>query len=217
MLARHCRRVAFFSVLFALTLMVNSNPNRSIDQAVASEALQQVIAGGSSTEQYKVWVHFQDRTLLISDVDSALDQAEAALTPRAANRRAKMHAPGERLVDVRDLPLNRTLIEQCQKTGARLEKESRWLNAASFTANAQQVAQLTRTAGVTMVAPVRSMRRAAIPTPVGKPRQRDFIPNDIFSDKEATALNYGSNLAAMLQANVVAAHEVGLSGNGVLV
>jgi len=154
---------------------------------------------------------------MISDIGDALDQAESNLTTRAARRRAKMHTPGERLVDVRDLPLNPALLERCQKTGARLQKQSRWLNAASFYADAHQITQLARVPGVVQLTKVQSLRRAAVPTPVGAPQRRQDQPTDLYGPKAATAFDYGTNLAAMQQANVVAAHEVGLSGKGILI
>lgn len=216
MLARNWRRYTSALAIMLLGFLATLSPRIELATDVASLSLRQAVAQGVAGAQYKVWVHFQDRTREIADVEQALDRAEAALSPRAARRRAKMHPAGERLVDVRDLPLNPDLLARCLQTGARLQQQSRWLNAASYCGNAEQIAQLTHLVGVVSVTPVRSMRRAAVPTPVQRPRQRRKGP--VGGDaKAATALDYGTNLAAMQQANVVAAHEVGLSGHGILI
>jgi len=145
--SRKWRPIAQLSVVFLFTLVVAAPGGHVSDSPVISPTLHQALAAGQKDAEYKVWVHFQDRALMISDIGDALDQAESNLTTRAARRRAKMHTPGERLVDVRDLPLNPALLERCQKTGARLQKQSRWLNAASFYADAHQITQLARVPG----------------------------------------------------------------------
>jgi len=160
-----------------------------------------------------VWVYFGARDLSGAYLVAALDQAEASLNPRTARRRAKMHRPGERLVNVQDLPLDGDRLAACLATGARLRHQSRWLNAASFAATPTEVARLQTLPGVLRVSPVRGMRHAAVPRPIGQPQPIVYAP---LSEK-AGPLDYGLNFAAMVQANVPAAHSMGLSGHGVVV
>ncbi len=203
------------SLLCVLVLAVVISGDRQPDPSVTSAQLLQVLHDAGQDKQFKVWVHFEERALTSDELEAALDRAEGELTPRAARRRAKMHAPGERLVEVRDLPLNANILQTCLNSGARMHQQSRWLNAASFWANSTQIARLTHVEGVRRVALVGGLRRAAVPTPVGQPVALGRRPHP--GSAKATAIDYGTNLAAMEQANVVAAHDLGLSGQGVLV
>ncbi len=204
-----------FALMFLSVLLTAGQGAPKFDPAVGSPRLQQALASAPDDAVHKVWVHFENRMLAGAELEAALDLAEAELTPRAARRRAKMHAPGERLVEVRDLPLDSHLLAACSHTGAQLHQQSRWLNAASFRATNIEVAQLTQLSGVKKVDLVAVMQRAAVPTPVGKIENLGNRPGTEFT--KTTTIDYGANLDAMVQANVVAAHDMGLSGQGVLV
>lgn len=204
-----------FALLLLVFMLVAWPDNKRPDASVASPRLLTALAEGSEDAVYKVWVAFQPRGLAGSELIAALDRAEAELNPRAARRRAKMHHSGERLVDGHDLPLNAQLMKKCEATGARLHQQSRWLNAASFRATAGQIAALTQLDGVQRVALVGSLQRAAVPTPVGRVENLSTRPRP--GAKNTTTIDYGTNLAAMQQAGVIAAHDMGLSGQGVLV
>lgn len=184
------------------------------DQTVATPRLMTALATRSDDAPRKVWVRFSDRNLTDSELSVALASAEAELNPRAARRRAKMHPAGENLVDVRDLPLNPTTLAACQATGAVLQHKSRWLNAASFRATPAVIARLTRVPGVRQVDLVGRLQRAALPQPVGTIER---LPRRPHTKSAQTTLDYGANQAAMEQANVPPAHDMGLTGHGVLV
>ncbi len=202
--------------LLLVTILVLAVPaQRQPNAAVASSRLVQAMATGADGAIYKVWVGFQARDLKGEQLVAALDRAEAELHPRAARRRAKMHHAGERLVDKNDLPLNPRTIKSCQATGANLHQQSRWLNAASFYATADQIAELTQVTGVQRVSLVGSLQRAGVPTPVGRVEDRGSRPN--VGSNKATTIDYGTNFDAMDQAGVLAAHDMGLSGHGVIV
>ncbi|MFN2372084.1 MAG: S8 family serine peptidase, partial [Candidatus Krumholzibacteriia bacterium] len=91
-----------------------------------------------------------------------------------------------------------------------LRHASRWLHAASFDATPLQENRLRALPQVRRVQPV---ARGRGPEPV----ERKPLTADPAADKAAAALDYGFNTAAMVQANVTAAHAAGLSGRGVTV
>jgi len=215
---RYCRMLLALVLLFGLVAVSSRAPRP--DASVSSVQLLDVMALSPAETVHKVWVHFQARDLEGPELTAALNRAQAQLNPRAARRRAKMHADqmpnaGAYLVDVRDLPLAPDRLRACRDTGARLHQQSRWLNAASFRATASQVARLTRVPGVRRVELVRGLRRAAVPTPVGRITRWGSGPRD--AAIKTTDLDYGTNQAAMVQANVAPVHDMGLSGKGVLV
>ncbi len=196
-------------------LVLNTTAVFAADQPVTSNRLQQALgeddfAWRSSDGSLTVWVFFKDKGLQGEALDSALDRAEAQLNPRTAWRRAKVKALGQRLVDAGDLPVNTTYLNQALATGAQLRRESRWLNAASFTVTDSQAQALAALPMVRKVDLVARFERRVIPAtePVA----------DGDREKESNwTIDYGGNLAAMEQAGVPAVHEMGITGQGVII
>lgn len=162
----------------------------------------------------KVWVRFRDRDVAPEQLDADLSAARAALSPRALARRERAAAAaGTAAVDARDLPLAPRYLARCEATGAELHRQSRWLNAASFLADDAQLRRLAALPEVAAIEPVARFARAAVPTPV--PESERPAPA---AAKAQTVVDYGDNAAAMVQANVPAAHEqLGVTGAGVVV
>lgn len=160
----------------------------------------------------KVWVHFRDKDVAPSAMPAALARAADRIAPRALARRA-LRARGVTGVDAGDLPLSPRYLARCRATGAELQRQSRWLNAASFLADDDQIRRLARLPEVSRLDLVARGARADVPRPVP-------VPSDLVQPtaKLQTVIDYGANAAAMEQANVPAAHEqLGLSGAGVVV
>ncbi len=155
-----------------------------------------------------VWVHFHPRDLDAVTLDAALIAAAADLDPRAAARRARVLG-ANRVVGLEDLPVNTVGLATVRATGATWRHSSRWLNAASFLATSNQVRTLAALPEVRRVALVATYRR---PAP-----DLTAIPPPPADKTLAWTLDYGTNLAAMEQANVPPAHEAGLSGRDVVV
>lgn len=189
-------------------------PAPRYDPAIALPPPSSAVVAGEDQTTIKVWAYFEDRELTVAARTEALAAAKAQLHPRAARRRAKMNA-GQEWVDGRDLPLSDSVLRACAATGARLHQQSRWLNAASFQATLEQVARLERTPGVRRVTRVCGLRRAHVPTPI--PAASRPLRGPDAGGAKTTTLDYGSNQGAMVQANVVPSHDMGLSGEGVLV
>lgn len=154
-----------------------------------------------------VWVFFAERDAGQAARDLATTRSQ--LDPRTAARRARVRG-ASRVVTLSDLPLSAAHVAAARATGATLRRQSRWLNAASFAATPQQILRLADLPEVVRLGPVVLFRRD-VPKPV---------PGDRFRDADKAAawdLDYGGSQGGLEQANVPPAHEMGLSGRGVLV
>ena len=158
-----------------------------------------------------MWVYLADRDLAPDDLPPALAAAESALPARALQRRAKVLAPGARVVDARDLPLAPRYLAAIAGTGARERHQSRWLNAVSVDATSAQIAELSRLPFVTRIELVVKSRRAL--PPAGADEQTAAESRDDASWR----LNYGGSLAGLEQINVPPVHEAGNFGQGVVI
>lgn len=176
-----------------------------------------VAAGGRDA----YWV-FLDPRAATPEKAGRLADAAAISSPRALARRARRGA----FAGVRDadLPVDAAARARVRATGARLRVESRWLNALSVDATAEEI---ERVAALPEVASVRRVSRRA-PRPVDVPRSLPAPDTDAAPGARRRAagppgaagpaqLDYGPSQAQLQQIGVTALHEAGLSGAGIVI
>ncbi len=211
------------TLLLALLLILAQPALAQDPQVKISPGLEQALADPAEVmrqadDTWAVWVFFTDKALAGADLAAALDAAERSLPERTLKRRAKVKQAGERLVDAGDLPLSVDYLDAVTATGVQSRQQSRWLNAASFDATREQIAAIARLPFVTKVSLVAKFFR---PEPQVTPEEKSAAQQA--KDKaEAAAkgrwsLDYGGSTAGLEQINVPPVHEMGLSGEGVIV
>lgn len=164
---------------------------------------------------YRVWVFFQDKGIATADeYGRAIARVQAGYNQRAIDRRRMRGdnaARGGALFDHHDLPLVEEYVQAVIGYGADLRVESTWLNAVSVEATADQIDQIASLPFVTRMQPV--ARRLPIEPMVGEkadgPTFGGFGP--------ATSVDYGLSLEQLTQINLVALHDEGFTGQGVIV
>jgi subtilisin family serine protease len=158
-----------------------------------------------------VWVLFRDRGFESSQaLEDALLRAERSLSLRAADRRAKMRRGS--LVTESDLPVNAEFVRQILDVGGRFRTVSRTINGLSVRLPRILLEKVAKFPFVAKIQPVAKGWRYEPQTEwiegMGEtPNQMD----------ETDRLNYGNSLNQLNQINVVAAHDAGWTGLGVLV
>jgi subtilisin family serine protease len=165
------------------------------------------LASGDSVD---VWVFFTDRGFTSNaQREAALREAEAKLTPAARARR--MNVKQGRLVDEYDLPVNAGYVQVVLNKGARFRTVSRYVNALS--ARLPQ-GILPEVAGLPFVKEIRPVAKGwrSLPQPEWLQVEPPVPPVEDDID-----LDYGPSYEQLEQINVIAVHDSGFSGNGVLV
>lgn len=158
------------------------------------------------------WIMFADKGIASDrERSQALDWAVDSMTPRARLRREQRRS-ARTLVDKHDLPVCPLYVKAVQNTGARIRVQSRWLNAVSVEASAEQVEAIRQLPFVSDIRPVAAGRR----TPVPAVEEVDSGLNAATADFDITTdLSYGSSLAQLNQMNATALHDLGYTGAGV--
>jgi len=160
----------------------------------------------------KGWVFFRDKGLAEpARLAESLRRAELDLDPRArARRELRRTLPG--LVDVRDVPVSREHVRRVLDTGVELVVESSWLNAVSVRGTAEQFHALAELPFVARVQPVRRGVRLDGPgsqtAPAGGASGTGASPRTV---------DYGLSGPQLEQLNLVAVHERGFTGRGVVI
>jgi subtilisin family serine protease len=178
------------------------------DDPVISDRFSQHLTNLQPQEKVKVWIFFIDKGFLdVENYRSAVTRAENALTPRAAQRRAKTQK--QSLVDFRDLPVSQAYIDRIVDSNAKFRHRSRWLNTASFEVPVSELEEISKLSFVRSIKPVLSGKR--------KPVRIESPPDEPLQGKGLLDLNYGASYAQLEQLNIPAVHNMGYYGQGVLV
>jgi len=168
---------------------------------LASSFLSVAPAQAQSTRH--VWIYLNQRT------PTSLSPEQLGITPRAMKRRAKV-LPADKLIDKYDYPIPQSVIDQIRATGAKIRTVSRWLNAVSVEATDQQVRMISSIPRVASTAAVydlvfREPQAASSPSAEHASRLR-----------KGTGLDYGPSYDQLNNINIIALHDLGINGSGVL-
>lgn len=169
-------------------------------------ALLRQFAGREVDHQVKAWVFFEDTKGFATDAQRkvALRDLRSTYHPRSAQRR-RLRRTDPGLFDVRDLPVPTRYVEAVRALGVRVGVVSRWVNVASVWGTRRQLTEMARLPFVKEIQPV---RRGSKPDPVNV---RD-------TGGVATAAGfYGESEEQLTQINLIALHNAGFTGAGVIV
>ncbi|NOZ08526.1 MAG: S8 family serine peptidase [FCB group bacterium] len=174
-----------------------------------SDGLIQLLDRTTPEMPVKVWVYFTDKGYDTSgELRQALRTARETIPERTLRRRSKTRHGN--LIDERDLPCSASYIRQVLETGAVRRISSKWLNALSVSATTGQLEQIGALPFVQMLEPVYGGIRRE-PTISGN--SAPAAPAPLMQTRN----DYGPSLYQLQEMNVIAAHEAGYTGEGVLV
>lgn len=194
--------VIAFGVVLGIGAAANAQPAERI-----SPRLQAAMASKAADESVAAWVFFTDKGARTA---AMLSEAEARLTPKALQRRLRNRGAGN-LVDHYDLPVNAQYVQEIASRAVRIRHKSRWLNAVSAELKNSEIETIAQLPFVKKIDLVRSARR---PMPEVHPAPPSLSKG---GDPGIHSLNYGPSLAQNQQINVVALHDLGYNGSGVMV
>jgi subtilisin family serine protease len=161
----------------------------------------------------KVWVYFTDKGFTDkAGMAATASRKGVTLTARAQKRRAKV---GRSTLEFTDMPVHQAYVDGVIANGGELRHLSRWLNAASFEIDRDQIGTIAAMDYVRKIGPVMGYEREPVktgpPLPAGESTERKS------SSRSPSVLDYGASLAQLTQLNVIAMHDLGFTGQGVLV
>jgi serine protease AprX len=176
-------------------------PYQSKRSLVISQSLERNFPSTTSA-----WVYFTDRGFATDrEYREALDRAQDNLLPHARWRRSKVR--DFQLVTVHDLPVNAEYVRDVMATGAKKRIVSRYINAVSVDATWEQIQAISRLPFVRAIDPVAKAYREL---PEIQPSRKSY------SAPPTDDLEYGPSYDQLNQIDVIAAHNAGYSGAGVL-
>lgn len=157
----------------------------------------------------KIWIYFTDKGIFsLNSLRKSFHDVQQNLSRHCLWRRSKMRQE-DQLVDYFDLPLFPPYTEEVKSKVVKVRTVSRWLNALSVEATLPQIMDIAKLDFVRKIDLLTTFHRDEPPLPpqTGSDRKRQGIPY----------LNYGSSFTQINQINVIPLHQLGYSGQDVLV
>jgi serine protease AprX len=167
----------------------------------------------------KAWVFFTDKGMRSpQEYDSAIKRLAATYNPRAIHRRALRGANalrGGELFDEHDLPVVAAYVDAVTAAGARVHIISRWLNAVSVWATREQLEQIAGLGFVSKLQPV--ARRQRVDVMNVQELGRGPFDGGSGPARSPSSVSYGLSEEQLEQINLIALHDAGFTGAGVVV
>src|SRR5687767_6126033 len=197
-------------------------PAPQMEPVLGMGAMRRLVAEGRSA----LWVVFTDKGIRDERAfAAAVRQAGERMTPHARDRRAR-EQDGVFSADFDDVPVRSGYVQSVAATGARVRHVSKWLNAVSVMADMTEARRISGLPFVRAILPLRLSRRVAPVSvgpsivPAGPAGGTELAPRLPGKDARAGALqkptNYGASTLQLNGIQVIAVHDSGYSGAGVI-
>ncbi len=164
----------------------------------------------------KAWVFFTDKGLTTkAKRDNAIAAVAATYNERATQRRmmrGDRARRGEPIFDEHDVPVVEAYVDAVEATGAQVHIRSRWLNAVSVRATQEQVEAISH---LPFVKKMQAVARSKGIRPIGEPEE--LLPPTPDKSGDPRTIDYGSGQSQLAQMNLIALHDAGYTGNGVVI
>ncbi|MGB7062630.1 MAG: S8 family serine peptidase, partial [Candidatus Zixiibacteriota bacterium] len=205
-----CLLICLVLLLPVLSVSQSKGPfEYPIDTPKIDLKTQSFLKGLAPDSSVAVWVFFRDKGIKsAAEYEVAIDEVTRTLSERSLRRR--MLRGRRPWVDFTDIPVRKEYLSELENLGARIRVVSRWLNAASVSANSSQVAGIESLSFVRAVKKVATFRRR-------KPRVEERLLKKSGELPGQEDLAYGGSYTQLAQIHVPELHRIGLSGAGVLI
>ena len=211
---------AKLSFLFILLFAI-SDVSFSIDEPVFNYIQNNIYRPDSNAKTYSslhkhsanddnivtLWLFFTDKGFRNKNkLSSKIENLRLNRTPGSLKNRIKSNNP----LDFTDLPVYEPYVEQISEYASKIRHKSRWFNAVSVEIRADALSLISSLPFISRIEPVRKHKISTPPTRI----MTDFSLGKSGSCKEIV---YGNSFPQLDQINVVAAHNSGFSGSGVII
>ena len=154
-----------------------------------------------------VWLFFTDKGFSNEfELNSAIEKLRLNRAPESLKNRFKSNNP----IDFTDLPVFEPYVEQISEYASKIRHKSRWFNAVSIEIRVNALASVSSLPFISRIEPVRIHK---ISIPPARFRSNSVLRKNLSSG----GIDYGSSFGQLDQINVVAAHDSGYSGEGILI
>lgn len=193
-------------VLFAGIMFAQSSVEKFTPQ------LNTVVSNADQNEELLVWVFFSDKG---DDTQDYLSKPNTVVSEKSLKRRAKVLSE-DKLITLSDLPVNQNYIDQLSSSGFRLKQKSKWFNGVSGWATTSELTQFANMPFVKQLDIVYRFRKNNFEEESAKD-QPEELNQDLSKPQKTNSFNYGQSLTQLNIISVPQIHDLGYTGEGVLI
>jgi len=196
-----------FFVIFIVILSLNSYAQSNLTKS--TQQLNKLMSSSPDSEELLVWVFFTDKG---EEISNYLANPQTVIGEKSLKRRRKV-LPEDRLISERDLPVRQAYIEELERRGFKIKQKSKWFNGVSAYATKSEISSISQSIFVKKLDVVHKFKND-YPVEVDKSfnnQDSNFKQNGVHS------LDYGSSFTQVNQINVPAVHDLGYTGQGILI
>ncbi|MEA2042777.1 MAG: S8 family peptidase [Bacteroidota bacterium] len=191
-----------------LVLIIASMAFFSLSNAQKQDVISDRLAAltqKSDTESYSVWIFFTDKG---NNINSKIQAARKALPANVVKRRMK-NMTTDKITNYKDVPVKSEYISKTLPFVTKQRHSSKWLNAISAEVKSEN---LNKIAQLAFVKKIDIVHKSKITIPQNNEAN---APANIKESRYT--YDYGSSLTQNEQINIPAAHDLGYTGNGIVI
>lgn len=193
------KRILSISLIVIFSFTAFSQKMEKVTEVLS----QRAFANPDAT--HTVWIYLNDKG---DNISEKLTLAEQNLHPKSKERRQKSMKSNQ-LVSFIDIPVEVTYVNQIDVIVEKIRHQSRWLNAISAEATTAQIAQIAQ---LDFVKSIDIVRKATL-EPVDETTAEPIAPTKSTNYN----LDYGSSLTQVEMLNVPMVHDMGYTGDGIII
>ena len=195
------------NTLILLLLVFTSSIFYAQKSTKFTKVLSNQIDRNGISENYSVWIFFSDKG---NNIKSKLQSSKLALTDASIKRRKKLFKNTD-YVTFYDIPVEESYINQITPFITKFRHQSKWLNAVSAEINGSQLKNIAALPFVKSIDVIRVRKYGKeLPTLDTNPSKKSIKSVNY-------TLNYGSSITQLEQINVPLIHDMGYSGDGLII
>jgi subtilisin family serine protease len=207
-------------ILFALVIATAQEGLSQLIQSTAGREPQEprivsslpVDAEMRPDQHFKVWVFFIDKGIMGNDEIELMVEDAVSRIPEETLSRRKKATGNEKFSGFFDLEVSGEYVRGIISTGALHRTTSRWLNAISVLATAREIEEIALLPFVHSIKPVAGFVRPELPPEMEALDEGPYRPLErVFQH------DYGNSFTQAMQIVVPPLHDLGYTGNGILI
>ncbi len=201
------KKIFLLVLLIGTSILFAQNSNQKL-----TGTLKNQIVNDNGSTQYLIWVTFTDKGNALQKLYKSPDKV---VSEKSLERRAKV-LPQSELIDYTDLPVNQNYIKQVQSLGFTVKQKSKWFNSISGYADTKMINKIS---ALNCVKQIDDVKKYVKKNNFLKEGSQEINENHNNLNKSTSVgnIDYGHSYDELNQINVIAAQELGYTGQGVTI
>jgi subtilisin family serine protease len=196
--------IVLFVGLLTLSCFAQSNLTKT------TPLLNDIIYSSPDDEELLVWIFFTDKG---ENISHYFANPQSVVSGRSLKRRRKV-LPEDKLISEIDLPVNEKYVDKLVNSGLRVKQRSKWFNGVSGYATKSEIGLMSQSVNVKKIDIVHKFKRDY---PVEEDKSGQSQQGSNYKQNGVHSFDYGSSFTQVNQINVPAVHDLGYTGQGVLI